>query len=46
MFAVLAGHTGRVGIMTEPTNQLTLTDAVIRNATVPSGKAQHLSPRR
>jgi hypothetical protein len=28
-------------MMTEPTNQLTLTDAVIRNATVPSGKAQH-----
>ena len=27
--------------MTEPTNQLTLTDAVIRNATLPLGKAQH-----
>src|SRR5882672_11124339 len=26
--------------MTEPTNQLTLTDAVIRNATLPPGKAQ------
>lgn len=27
--------------MTEPANQLTLTDAVIRNATLPPGKAQH-----
>jgi hypothetical protein len=27
--------------MTEPTNHLTLTDAVIRNATLPAGKAQH-----
>ncbi|MFB9268601.1 tyrosine-type recombinase/integrase [Bradyrhizobium erythrophlei] len=27
--------------MTEPTNLLTLTDAVIRNATLPLGKAQH-----
>jgi len=27
--------------MMEPTNQLTLTDAVIRNATLPLGKAQH-----
>ncbi|MCA6103658.1 tyrosine-type recombinase/integrase [Bradyrhizobium australafricanum] len=27
--------------MPEPTNQLTLTDAVIRSATVPPGKAQH-----
>ena len=27
--------------MAEPTNQLTLTDAVIRNATLPLGKAQH-----
>jgi hypothetical protein len=27
--------------MPEPTNQLTLTDAVIRNATLPPGKAQH-----
>ncbi|MHC2337004.1 tyrosine-type recombinase/integrase [Bradyrhizobium sp. USDA 4454] len=27
--------------MPEPINQLTLTDAVIRNATLPSGKAQH-----
>jgi len=27
--------------MKEPTNQLTLTDAVIRNATLPLGKAQH-----
>lgn len=28
-------------MMTEPANQLTLTDAVIRNATLPPGKAQH-----
>ncbi|MCC8957152.1 integrase arm-type DNA-binding domain-containing protein [Bradyrhizobium sp. Pear77] len=27
--------------MTAPTNQLTLTDAVVRNATLPFGKAQH-----
>ncbi|WBL77638.1 Arm DNA-binding domain-containing protein [Bradyrhizobium xenonodulans] len=27
--------------MTEPANQLTLTDTVIRNATLPPGKAQH-----
>ncbi|MDH2405312.1 integrase arm-type DNA-binding domain-containing protein [Bradyrhizobium sp. SSUT18] len=27
--------------MPEPSNQLTLTDAVIRNATLPPGKAQH-----
>ncbi|WP_316189487.1 tyrosine-type recombinase/integrase [Bradyrhizobium sp. SZCCHNS1054] len=27
--------------MPEPTNQLTLTDAVVRNATLPLGKAQH-----
>jgi len=27
--------------MPEPTNQLTLTDAVIRNAILPPGKAQH-----
>jgi hypothetical protein len=27
--------------MPEPTNQLTLTDAVIRTATLPAGKAQH-----
>jgi hypothetical protein len=31
------GHEERVGIMAEPTNQLTLTDAVIRNATLPLG---------
>jgi hypothetical protein len=27
--------------MGEPTNYLTLTDAVIRNTTMPTGKAQH-----
>src|SRR5436853_6260714 len=27
--------------MTEPANQLTLTDTVIRNATLPPGKSQH-----
>jgi hypothetical protein len=43
MIRVAAGHTatGSAGIMPEPTNQLTLTDAVIRNATLPLGKAQH-----
>jgi hypothetical protein len=27
--------------MTGPTNHLTLTDTVIRNATLPAGRAQH-----
>jgi hypothetical protein len=43
MIRAAAGHTttGSAGIMPEPTNQLTLTDAVIRTATLPAGKAQH-----
>jgi hypothetical protein len=34
-------QTERAGTMGEPTNYLTLTDAVIRNTTMPPGKAQH-----
>jgi Arm DNA-binding domain len=43
MMRAAAGHTATrsAEIMPEPTIQLTLTDAVIRNATLPPGKAQH-----